>query len=128
MVRAIFKNVVLTAAGPLPGQFTDDNLAKWIELRKGTFSRELDERVTHLLCTEELLRERGPRGMPPFPPRSCPSPLSFPIFLFTATKVEMTDKGVSKSCSNAIQKDLPHRRRLAQHLLHPREEAEGKGV
>lgn len=71
MVRAIFKNVVLAAAGPLPGQFTDENLAKWIELRKGTFSRELHERVTHLLCTEELLRERGPRGMSPSPPQSC---------------------------------------------------------
>ena len=67
MVRAIFKNLVLAAAGPLPGQFTDENLIKWTELRKGTFSCELDERVTHLLCTEELLRERGLRGMHPHP-------------------------------------------------------------
>lgn len=128
MVRAIFKNVVLTAAGPLPGQFTDENLAKWIELRKGTFSHELDERVTHLLCTEELLRERGPRGMPPSPQQSCLSSLSFPTSLVTATRVEITDEEVSKSRPNAIQKDPPRRRRLAQHLLHPREEAEGKGV
>ena len=64
MVRAIFKNVVLATAGPLPGQLTDDNLARWMAFRKGSFSAELDEYVTHLLCTPELFEERGPRGMP----------------------------------------------------------------
>lgn len=63
MVRAIFKNVVLATAGPLPGQFTEDNLARWMAFRKGTFSAELHDDVTHLLCTAELFKERGPRGM-----------------------------------------------------------------
>lgn len=72
MVRAIFKSVVLATAGPLPGQFTDENLARWMALRKGTFSADLDDEVTHLLCTAELFKERGPRGM------SSPSIISLP--------------------------------------------------
>lgn len=78
MVRAIFKNVVLATAGPLPGQFTDENLARWVALRKGTFSAELDDDVTHLLCTPELFKERGPRGMCSPKYRSVPAFLALP--------------------------------------------------
>ncbi|MBE3049544.1 hypothetical protein IMZ48_45015 [Candidatus Bathyarchaeota archaeon] len=70
MVRAIFKKVVLATAGPLPGHFTVENITNWVQLRKGTFSSELDASVTHVLCTEELLKERGPRGMTLLPPPS----------------------------------------------------------
>lgn len=72
MIRAIFKNVVLATAGPLPGQFTDENLTRWVQLRRGTFSAELDAGVTHLLCTPEILKARGPRGISASP-RPSPS-------------------------------------------------------
>ena len=62
MVRQIFKNRVIAAAGPLPGQLTVDNLKRWTSMRKGTFSDNFDETVTHLLCTEEQFRKRAPRG------------------------------------------------------------------
>lgn len=68
MVRQIFKNRVIAAAGPLPGQLTVDNLKRWTSMRKGAFSDNLDETVTHLLCTEEQFRKRAPRGRFLFPP------------------------------------------------------------
>ncbi len=62
MVRQIFKGRVIAAAGPLPGQLTPQNLKQWISIRKGTFADELDEQVTHLLCTQEQYNKRVDRG------------------------------------------------------------------
>lgn len=59
MVRGIFKDMVITAAGLMPGQFTDDNLDSWTRQRKGRFTRDLDESVTHLLCTTEQNKSRN---------------------------------------------------------------------
>ncbi|QYT04306.1 BRCT domain-containing protein [Trichoderma simmonsii] len=53
MPRRIFKNLVIAMAGPLPGQLTVDNLRQWTSIRKGTFTEDFDEQVTHLLCTRE---------------------------------------------------------------------------
>ncbi|PHH87059.1 hypothetical protein CDD83_9353 [Cordyceps sp. RAO-2017] len=61
MPRQIFRDRVIAAAGPLPGQFTADKVRQWTELRRGRFSEDVDETVTHLLCTPEQFRERVPR-------------------------------------------------------------------
>ncbi|OTA01588.1 hypothetical protein A9Z42_0019050 [Trichoderma parareesei] len=51
MPRKIFKNLVIATAGPLPGQLTAENLRQWTALRKGVFTEDYDDQVTHLLCT-----------------------------------------------------------------------------
>jgi hypothetical protein len=56
--RAIFKNMVIATAGPMPDQFTDEKLKLWTEQRKGSFSREWNDTVTHLLCTTEQFKGR----------------------------------------------------------------------
>lgn len=53
---------MIAAAGPLPGQFTTDNLKQWSKLRKGVFTEEFEENVTHLLCTREQFDDRVPRS------------------------------------------------------------------
>ncbi|CAH0022916.1 unnamed protein product [Clonostachys rhizophaga] len=61
MPRQIFKKCVIAVAGPLPGQLTAENLTQWTRLRKGIFSNDFDEFVTHLLCTREQFNKRVPR-------------------------------------------------------------------
>ncbi|CVL01112.1 uncharacterized protein FMAN_10293 [Fusarium mangiferae] len=61
MVAQIFKNRVISAAGPLPGQLTVENLKRWISLRKGVFIDDFDETVTHLLCTKEQFDKKLPK-------------------------------------------------------------------
>ncbi|KAM4068116.1 anthranilate synthase component II [Hirsutella rhossiliensis] len=61
MPRQIFRDRVIAAAGPLPGQLTVDNLRHWTSLRRGKFSDDFDDAVTHLLCTPEQFRQRVPR-------------------------------------------------------------------
>nr|XP_036575361.1 brct domain-containing protein [Colletotrichum truncatum]KAF6781919.1 brct domain-containing protein [Colletotrichum truncatum] len=56
MVKAIFKNLVLAAAGPNEHKIED--LKSWTELRKGRFSLDMDETVTHLLCTNDQFKAR----------------------------------------------------------------------
>ncbi|KAF5716092.1 hypothetical protein FGLOB1_2705 [Fusarium globosum] len=61
MVAQIFKNRIISAAGPLPGQLTVENLKRWISLRKGVFIDDFDETVTHLLCTKEQFDKKLPK-------------------------------------------------------------------
>ncbi|KAI5459893.1 hypothetical protein BGZ63DRAFT_446774 [Mariannaea sp. PMI_226] len=61
MPRQIFKNKSIAIAGPLPGQLTTENLERWTTIRKGNFSNDFDEDVTHLLCTREQFNKRVPR-------------------------------------------------------------------
>lgn len=63
MVRQIFKNKVIAAAGPLPGQLTVQNLQQWTKIRKGRFSTKIDDHVTHLLCSREQFRKDVPKGL-----------------------------------------------------------------
>ncbi|KAG6038765.1 hypothetical protein E4U41_003721 [Claviceps citrina] len=56
-----FKHMVIAVAGPPPDGLTLDKLKHWTEIRKGRFSHDLDEDVTHLLCTREQFRQRVPR-------------------------------------------------------------------
>ncbi|KAH7326412.1 hypothetical protein B0I35DRAFT_508625 [Stachybotrys elegans] len=61
MPRQIFKDRVIAAAGPLPGLLTVENLKRWTEIRKGRFSGDFGEDVTHLLCTREQFSKKVPR-------------------------------------------------------------------
>ncbi|KAF4989590.1 hypothetical protein FDECE_14664 [Fusarium decemcellulare] len=61
MPAQIFKGRVIAAAGPLPGQFTIENLKRWTSLRKGVFIEDLGDDVTHLLCTREQFDKKVPR-------------------------------------------------------------------
>ncbi|KPM36801.1 hypothetical protein AK830_g9752 [Neonectria ditissima] len=61
MPRQIFKNRVIASAGVLPGQLTVDNLKRWSQIRKGHFTEDFDEDVTHLLCTREQFNKKVPR-------------------------------------------------------------------
>ncbi|KAF4977337.1 hypothetical protein FZEAL_6109 [Fusarium zealandicum] len=61
MAPQIFKGRVLAAAGPLPGQFTIENLKHWTKIRKGNFRDDFDEDVTHLLCTRDQFNKKVPR-------------------------------------------------------------------
>ncbi|TFB02012.1 hypothetical protein CCMA1212_006015 [Trichoderma ghanense] len=61
MPRKIFKNLVIATAGPLPGQLTTENLRQWTTLRKGIFTEDFDDQVTHLLCTREQFDQKLPR-------------------------------------------------------------------
>ncbi|KAL6913049.1 hypothetical protein ACHAPO_005000 [Fusarium lateritium] len=61
MPSQIFKGKIFAAAGPLPGQFTVDNVKRWTSLRKGVFLDDFDETVTHLLCTREQWDDKVPR-------------------------------------------------------------------
>ncbi|PNH34916.1 hypothetical protein BJF96_g1827 [Verticillium dahliae] len=45
MAPAIFKNMVLATAGPLPGQFTEENLAMWIKQRKVKEAQQKGSRI-----------------------------------------------------------------------------------
>lgn len=63
MPRQIFKGRIIASAGPLPGQFTIENLKQWTKLRKGRYTEEFDETVTHLLCTLEQFEDPGQRSM-----------------------------------------------------------------
>ncbi|KAF6845462.1 brct domain-containing protein [Colletotrichum musicola] len=56
MVKAIFKDFVIATAGP--NDHKPEELKSWIELRKGRFSLDMDESVTHLLCTEDQFKTR----------------------------------------------------------------------
>ncbi|POR36068.1 Uncharacterized protein TPAR_03727 [Tolypocladium paradoxum] len=61
MPRQIYRNRVIAAAGPLPGELTVDNLKRWTKIRRGAFTEDFDETVTHLLCTKEQFNKRVPR-------------------------------------------------------------------
>ncbi|PNY24566.1 Uncharacterized protein TCAP_05496 [Tolypocladium capitatum] len=61
MPRQIYRNRIIASAGPLPGELTVDNLKRWTKLRRGEFTEDFDETVTHLLCTKEQFYNRVPR-------------------------------------------------------------------
>lgn len=63
MASQKFKHKVIAIAGPPPDGLTIDKLKHWTEIHKGRFAHELDEHVTHLLCTKEQFKQRVPRGL-----------------------------------------------------------------
>ncbi|KAK1848722.1 brct domain-containing protein [Colletotrichum chrysophilum] len=57
MVAGIFKDRVLAAAGK--NEHEVEKLQTWTQMRKGRFSLDMDDSVTHLLCTDEQLKNRN---------------------------------------------------------------------
>lgn len=54
MVAGIFKDRVLAAAGE--NEHGVAELQSWTQMRKGRFSLDMDDSVTHLLCTDEQFK------------------------------------------------------------------------
>lgn len=60
--KPIFRGLTIAVAGDLGGQWTDINIARWVGLREGRFTRAMDESVTHLVCSNEEFRRRSSMG------------------------------------------------------------------
>lgn len=60
--KPIFRGLTIAVAGDLGGQWTDINIARWVELREGRFTRAMDESVTHLVCSNEEFRRKSSMG------------------------------------------------------------------
>lgn len=58
MVRAIFKDLVIASAGSFPDGITIERAKSWTEMRKGLFVSDMDDSVTHLLCTDEEFKAK----------------------------------------------------------------------
>ncbi|KAK1832308.1 hypothetical protein QBC39DRAFT_281480, partial [Podospora conica] len=61
--KPIFKDLVIAIAGPLEGQWTDLNVSRWVSQRAGRFAAQMSAAVTHLVCSDEAFKARGPRGI-----------------------------------------------------------------
>ncbi|KAK3333539.1 hypothetical protein B0T19DRAFT_440293 [Cercophora scortea] len=59
--KPIFKGLTIALAGELGGQWTETNIARWVGLREGTFVQQMDESVTHLVCSAEEFKKNGPK-------------------------------------------------------------------
>ncbi|KAK0636853.1 hypothetical protein B0T17DRAFT_651542 [Bombardia bombarda] len=53
--------LTISVAGELGDQWTETNIARWVELREGSFSQQMDESVTHLICSPAEFEKRGPK-------------------------------------------------------------------
>jgi len=56
--KPIFRSLTIAAGGDLQGgdQWTDKNIARWVGLREGKFTRTWSDDVTHVMCSREVLR------------------------------------------------------------------------
>lgn len=61
MAPQVFKNMVFATAGPLD-KLSDEQILLWARQRKGDFTKDFPDRVTHLLCSTEQFERRVPRG------------------------------------------------------------------
>lgn len=57
-MKSIFKGVVMCVVGEHHG-----NLPQWVTLRAGKFVQEMDDSVTHLICTPQEYKKKGDKGM-----------------------------------------------------------------
>ncbi|KAK0723083.1 hypothetical protein B0T26DRAFT_674697 [Lasiosphaeria miniovina] len=60
-LKPIFRGLTVAMAGELGGQWTENNIARWVRLRDGAFSYQIDASVTHLLCSADEFKKRGAR-------------------------------------------------------------------
>jgi hypothetical protein len=62
-VKAFLKDEVIAIAGPLGGvNWAEAKVAHWVKLYGGRFSPDLDDSVTHVLCSPEDWAKKTPRG------------------------------------------------------------------
>lgn len=60
--KPIFQGLVIAIAGSLGETWTDANLSRWISLRKGSLVHQMDASVTHLVCTQDEVKNKTPKG------------------------------------------------------------------
>lgn len=60
--KPIFKGLVIALACPMGGQWTDANISRWVGQRNGAFTSEMNDTVTHLICSSEEFKKKCPRG------------------------------------------------------------------
>ncbi|KAK9775672.1 hypothetical protein SCAR479_07779 [Seiridium cardinale] len=59
--KPIFKDVVVAIAGDIGAHMTEANLGKWMKIRRGRFSANFDDSVTHLLATDDQYKKKVAR-------------------------------------------------------------------
>jgi len=45
------------------GKYTEAEVSRWVTSNSGRFSHDLNETVTHVLCTEQDYKAKGPKGI-----------------------------------------------------------------
>lgn len=90
--KPIFRGRVIAAAGPLPDKNTVESFKNWTKLRKGEFRTTFDERVTHLLCSEEQFNADNAIGS--MTPTQAPAMLAKSKSLLTADSQKSTQAQV----------------------------------
>ncbi|KAK4216698.1 hypothetical protein QBC37DRAFT_84564 [Rhypophila decipiens] len=59
--RPIFQGLVIAVTGFKGGKWNETNMSRWISLRKGRLSSQMDASVTHLVCSEEDVKQKHPK-------------------------------------------------------------------
>ncbi|KAK0711581.1 hypothetical protein B0H67DRAFT_541329 [Lasiosphaeris hirsuta] len=59
--KPIFQGITIALAGDLGGQWSETNITRWVSLRAGVLSNQMDSSVTHLICSEHEFKKKSPR-------------------------------------------------------------------
>ncbi|KAM7200234.1 hypothetical protein V8F33_003952 [Rhypophila sp. PSN 637] len=59
--RPIFQGLVIAVTSFKGGEWNETNMSRWISLRKGRLSSQVDASVTHLICSEEDVKNKHPK-------------------------------------------------------------------
>jgi hypothetical protein len=65
--KPIFKDFTLSIAGTITDTsgaiIPHENIVKWFTAHGGTHEREVSKETTHLICSIEEYKKKGPQGM-----------------------------------------------------------------
>ena len=62
--KPIFEDLVIcTDDSVMDSTWSDVNITRWVSLRKGVFTYEMDASATHLVCSEDDIKHMTPKGM-----------------------------------------------------------------
>ncbi len=86
--KPIFDGITVAVAGDLGQGWTETHVTQWVKLRKGNFAQEIDESVTHLVCSLDEYKKKTRKGTyiyihPCLPGQPSGSPGSRPAFPFS---------------------------------------------
>ncbi|KAK3374963.1 hypothetical protein B0H63DRAFT_526253 [Podospora didyma] len=57
--KSMFDRITVAVVGEFSGQWLVDNIARWVGLRGGKFIQQMDESVTHLVCSKVEFKKKG---------------------------------------------------------------------
>ena len=64
--KAVFKGLTISFAGSFSGTsgaiLPYEQMAKWVTLHGGHYEKEVTEDTTHLICSIEEYKRKGPQG------------------------------------------------------------------